>query len=710
MNTSLSPRLPALLLAILAAFASSSLVDAQNGEPIPYYTLRFEAVSTSDWATVYIDTLPSWNCRIVSHSEDIVSATTGRNRASLVQPLEAAMADREARMVFECAMPPEVFRRDFDLRVEKGHLGRTVLGIQQVLPDGLLPLGEWVHDGIVPDADALPNTVYLSLDLRSVLDAQPSEVLAPDAPKKALAFYFPWYSRQTWDSRQGLKDVPLQPYDSDNLSAIARHIEQAKSAGISGFVVSWSGASSQSDQAIAKILQIATLRDFAVAARFETIAGGQARSETEIEQQLSALLNLYGSHPAFLKIGGRPVIFVGDSQAVARDGWSKILGVVETQATDGFFLGQSADQNDLEVFDSLYTYAVTDFGNLSPFVFAVRPASRYRKIFDDPPELVLQTATVQPGYDDELVAPEAESRFVDRQDGAAYQSTIDVSAYRAQEWILITSWNQFFQNTHIEPSEQYGDQYLRLTAEMVDQWLGPRPIIYPGGVVNSASYRHDAVALGEITTIFGQGLGPDEICTLELMDGFVERTLCDTEVTFNGNPAPILYTQADTVSAVVPLGLLQASARVQVRYRGVLTAQKSVRILPAVPGIFTLDASGTGQAAALLSHDYSVNRPENPADRNSTVLVYITGGGPTDPPGETGALVSQIETLDLPVRVEIDGLPAPVSYAGSAPGQVTGVVQLNVQIPGGASPGDAVPFAVWIANYPAQDGVTLAVR
>jgi uncharacterized protein (TIGR03437 family) len=43
------------------------------------------------------------------------------------------------------------------------------------------------------------------------------------------------------------------------------------------------------------------------------------------------------------------------------------------------------------------------------------------------------------------------------------------------------------------------------------------------------------------------------------------------------------------------------------------------------------------------------------------------------------------------VSVTVGGIPATIQYAGGAPGQVAGLMQVNVQIPGGVQPGGYVP-------------------
>src|SRR5262249_31207867 len=44
------------------------------------------------------------------------------------------------------------------------------------------------------------------------------------------------------------------------------------------------------------------------------------------------------------------------------------------------------------------------------------------------------------------------------------------------EWVLITSWNEWFEGSQIEPSATYGDLYLNLTRQYVTQWKGASPV------------------------------------------------------------------------------------------------------------------------------------------------------------------------------------------------------------------------------------------
>lgn len=79
------------------------------------------------------------------------------------------------------------------------------------------------------------------------------------------------------------------------------------------------------------------------------------------------------------------------------------------------------------------------------------------------------------------------------------------------------------------------------------------------------------------------------------------------------NPAPLIYTSATQIAAVVPDLALGSRAQVTVTYEGrTSTSYRTQLLLPATPGVFTLYASGKGQAVAL-NQDGSLNTASNPA-------------------------------------------------------------------------------------------------
>ena len=237
----------------------------------------------------------------------------------------------------------------------------------------------------------------------------------------------------------------------------------------------------------------------------------------------------------------------------------------------------------------------------------------------------------------------------------------------------------------------------------------PKPVVQ--AVTNAASYG-SAIAPGQMVDIWGTGLGPSTLTGLTLdANGMVSTSLANVEVLFDGIPAPLVYVSANQCSAVVPyFGAINPTTHVQVQYQGALSDPLVVPVTATAPGLFTSNATGTGEGS-ILNQDLSVNSSSNPAAAGSTVVLWATGEGLTDPPGVDGRPATGVYPTPLAsVSVEIGGLPATVAYAGAAPGYPPGVLQINAQMSPNVQAGNAVPVQITIGGVTSQSGVTLAVH
>lgn len=230
-------------------------------------------------------------------------------------------------------------------------------------------------------------------------------------------------------------------------------------------------------------------------------------------------------------------------------------------------------------------------------------------------------------------------------------------------------------------------------------------------VGSAASFLTGAVAPGEILTISGSGLGPNSGLGFELTStGLIGTALGETEVLFDGVPAPILYTQQNQLTVIVPFaasGL--ANIQMIVENNGVSSLPLTIPVAASAPALFTTGGNGIGQGA-ILNEDGSQNSAANPAANGSVIVLYATGAGQTNPLGIDGLLAGDIlPTPVLPVSVTIGGQAAKVLYAGAAPGLVAGVMQVNALVPEGIHSG-AVPVQLKVGNGTSQNGVMISVR
>jgi uncharacterized protein (TIGR03437 family) len=176
----------------------------------------------------------------------------------------------------------------------------------------------------------------------------------------------------------------------------------------------------------------------------------------------------------------------------------------------------------------------------------------------------------------------------------------------------------------------------------------------------------------------------------------------------------MIYAEAGQVSAIVPFEVASEQQTViQYQYNdgsgNVVSNTVTVPVVASLPGIFSLNASGSGPGA-ILNTDFSVNSASNPVAAGGAILVFATGGGAIVGGAADGALAPGVGSLvTQPVTATIGGVAANVLYAGPAPGLVNGVIQVNLTIPAGLAPGpQAVVITVGTAS--SQKGITAAVQ
>ncbi len=230
---------------------------------------------------------------------------------------------------------------------------------------------------------------------------------------------------------------------------------------------------------------------------------------------------------------------------------------------------------------------------------------------------------------------------------------------------------------------------------------------------NFSSFPQGTVAPGEIVSLFGNGLGPDQPVTPVVARGAGYPTMAgDTQVRFDGVPAPLLYVSAHQINAVVPYGIESPMTRMTVQRGGISDGPRALPSAAAVPAILTVNSAGFGQAAAL-NEDGTYNSPGNPAARGSIVVFYAVGAGAMNPPAADGSLspgALPLPVPQLPVTVQIRGVEADPIYAGAAPGYVSGLLQVNVRIPAAIAFGNSVPLTLLVGGQASQPNVTIAVR
>jgi uncharacterized protein (TIGR03437 family) len=234
------------------------------------------------------------------------------------------------------------------------------------------------------------------------------------------------------------------------------------------------------------------------------------------------------------------------------------------------------------------------------------------------------------------------------------------------------------------------------------------PTFVPETVVNAASRTNGSIAPGELVSIYGAAMGPTTPAAAPA--GELPTSLGGVTVTFDGNPAPIVYASSYRVEVQAPFTLTPGTqTSIQVNNGGNAGRAVQVPVTSSAPGLVTLAPQGTGQVKAT-NQDGTLNGAGEAAPRGSIISLYAVGLGAVEPAVAEGAVPPSIplSITVAPVAASIGGIPAPVHYAGLAPG-MPGYYQLNIEIPAEARTGEQ-QLIVSTNNIATQNGVFVVVE
>jgi len=288
-----------------------------------------------------------------------------------------------------------------------------------------------------------------------------------------VAFYYAWYGLDQWKPGK-VPDIPTAPYASKDRNTMIRHVEQAQGAGIDGLALAWYGPSvrdNQTETNLRTMLDVAAQRGFQATVDFET-RSPFFRGQADVVNALGHLVNTHAAHPAFLRFGGKPLIFFWAVRDVFTaqgqspiDAWASIRQQVDP-GHNTLWIADGSDIEFLRAFDGHHLYNVTWNPPVNVNTTLSRWGDDVRSYNASHGTSKLWAATVMPGYNDLYIEGRPGRFSHDRRNGAYYRETWQAAINSAPDLVVITSFNEWLEGTQIEPSVTYGDLYLQLTAEL----------------------------------------------------------------------------------------------------------------------------------------------------------------------------------------------------------------------------------------------------
>jgi hypothetical protein len=298
-------------------------------------------------------------------------------------------------------------------------------------------------------ASIVAATVLLALGFRTAERLRP--VVAPAGPVASapvLAYYYIWFDDNSW--RRAKTDLPaIGTYNSDSRTVMRRQIEEAKSAGIDGFIVSWK-ASTKLDRRLERLIEVARSEDFKLALIYQGLDFQRHPQPIErVRADLETFAATWAADPVF-DLFDKPLVIWSGTWKFSTADIASVTGRVRDRL---LVLGSERDVGGIhrlagDVDGNAYYWSSVDpertpnyASKLQEMAEAVHAAGG------------LWIAPAAPGFDARLIGG---TRTIERDDGQTLREQMSVAMSSGPDAIGVISWNEYSENSHIEPSQQHG--------------------------------------------------------------------------------------------------------------------------------------------------------------------------------------------------------------------------------------------------------------
>jgi len=359
--------------------------------------------------------------------------------------------------------------------------------------------------------------IFLSLFILTLLSSEQSPEGAINADKNVtprplvFAHYYGWYDINNW--ALATNDAFLGLYKSLDNNIIRQHIIWAKRAGLTALSVSWAGQSSLADKTIKDYLAPALDKetisgsDFFILVEMADMVGttqgqvinfseeyspGVTRGQKFLDE-MNYLADMYFDRRSYYKINNRPVVFF----YIVRDlinhqyYFDQLKANMQIRGYNLYLIADVVYWQDPVTgivvpgaqplnwtFLKNHFQGITGYNmynpsrNLNKFLDDVKV--QWRKFKNQAVAFELRFFPfVLPSYDDRNLRGDSRP-ILTRNDGEFY------SRYWAMVYefvdidvpiVFVTSFNEWYEGTEIEPSTQYSTQYIDLTKSMAEKFV-----------------------------------------------------------------------------------------------------------------------------------------------------------------------------------------------------------------------------------------------
>jgi len=318
---------------------------------------------------------------------------------------------------------------------------------------------------------------------------------APETAKMCWAHYVAWGFDQVAGYDQAALDPLWNAQRFNDRSLLGRHAQtdegvgeatklQVRTAlqyGIDGFCVDLvmreDSRTTFYAEAMTRFYRAAEGTFFKVAPCIDSTAP----STDALTQAFATYLQRWGHHPNTCLVDGRPVIFIYNSRPRSLAEWQQIIAALKEKGLAAYWLVQPMGEgtlwekpqalaDNLAVFDGFYDFGINGF---SPAQMLQRLTNGQQALNSHRPGGLLVAGITQ-GY-----LGNGNSFYRPYLNTGTLRNTWDAALASGAQWVCLTTWNDYVEHTHFEPSAVNRDALLRISRDYVARWrqepVPPRP-------------------------------------------------------------------------------------------------------------------------------------------------------------------------------------------------------------------------------------------
>lgn len=325
---------------------------------------------------------------------------------------------------------------------------------------------------------------------------------------RVLAHYMPWFRMERaddgslrWEHWQwfgkgpkhdpddilenGRRDIAsvfyplIGPYDGRDPAVLEYHMLTAKAAGIGGFVADWYGPGNHTDAVFAEMVKAAEKYGMKVAicleekAFFPMYSKATTRAEVQdvMEQHIRHVLNTHAKSASYLTVDNRPVFFMFNNHENGSLGRhvltpEELDDVLNRFGEEGVLFARThLDAAYNGVVDAGFAWV----GDEEYLDWFYRTGQEMR----EDGTLAYWVGSANPGFNDSGVFGWGRGpRVTERNGMETYAKYWSYVLEARPDAVQIVTWNDFEEGTTIEPTEEYGFDYVNCTEHMAQHFTG----------------------------------------------------------------------------------------------------------------------------------------------------------------------------------------------------------------------------------------------